>query len=87
MAAGHERDTLYLVDAHSLIFQVFHAVAEMTSPTGMPTNALFGFTRDMLYLRNDRRPSHLVVAFDVGEPTLRTEVYAEYKAHLSLIHI
>ena len=81
MAAGHERDTLYLVDAHSLIFQVFHAVAEMTSPTGMPTNALFGFTRDMLYLRNDRRPSHLVVAFDVGEPTLRTEVYAEYKAH------
>ena len=83
MAAGHERDTLYLVDAHSLIFQVFHAVAEMTSPTGMPTNALFGFTRDMLYLRNDRKPSHLVVVFDVGEPTLRTEVYAEYKAHRS----
>ena len=81
MTAGYERDTLYLVDAHSLIFQVFHAVAEMTSPTGMPTNALFGFTRDMLYLRNDRKPSHLVVAFDVGEPTLRTEVYAEYKAH------
>ena len=36
---------LYLVDAHSLIFQVFHAIAEMSSPSGLPTNALFGFTR------------------------------------------
>jgi DNA polymerase-1 len=81
MAAGHESETLYLVDAHSLIFQVFHAVAEMTGPTGLPTNAVFGFTRDLLYLRNDRRPAYLVVVFDVGEPTIRTELYADYKAH------
>jgi DNA polymerase-1 len=83
MAAGRERETLYLVDAHSLIFQVFHAVPEMTSPAGLPTNALFGFTRDLLYLRNEVKPTHLVVAFDVGEPTFRIETYAEYKAHRS----
>jgi DNA polymerase-1 len=81
MADGPGNQTLYLVDAHSLIFQVFHAVPEMTSPTGLPTNALFGFTRDLLYLRYDRKPAYLIVAFDVGEPTLRTAVYAEYKAH------
>ena len=35
-----------LVDAHALIFQVFHAIREpMTGPDGRPTNALFGFTR------------------------------------------
>ncbi len=81
MAVGHESETLYLIDAHSLIFQVFHAVPEMTSPAGLPTNALFGFTRDLLFLRNDVKPTHLVCAFDIGEPTLRTELYAEYKAH------
>ncbi len=81
MAGGSQSESLYLVDAHSLIFQVFHAVAEMTSPAGLPTNALFGFTRDLLYLRSERKPAYLVVAFDIGEPTLRTEVYADYKAN------
>src|SRR4051794_35148986 len=81
MAANPGRETLYLVDAHSLIFQVFHALPEMTSPTGLPTNALFGFIKDMLYLRNERRPDYLVCAFDVGEPTNRTSIAADYKAH------
>src|SRR3954463_1038103 len=81
MADGSQRDSLYLVDAHSLIFQVFHAVPEMTSPAGLPTNALFGFTRDLLYLRDERKPTYLVVAFDIGEPTIRTTLYTDYKAH------
>src|SRR5829696_7153026 len=81
MAAGPASETLYLVDAYSLIFQVFHALPEMSSPTGLPTNAVFGFTKDLLYLRNERRPDYLVCAFDVGLPTRRTEVYTDYKAH------
>ena len=32
---------MYLIDAHSLIFQVFHAIPQMSSPSGLPTNALF----------------------------------------------
>src|SRR5206468_10815729 len=62
-------------------FQVFHAVPEMTSPAGLPTNAVFGFTRDILFLRDERQPTYLVCVFDVGEPTNRTELYADYKAH------
>ena len=72
--------SLYLVDAYSLIFQVFHALPEMTSPSGLPTNALFGFTKDMLYLRNDKKPDYLVVCFDAPGKTFRDELYADYKA-------
>jgi DNA polymerase-1 len=72
--------TVYLIDAHSLIFQVFHAIGAMTSPSGLPVNAVFGFTRDLLYLRK-RRPEYLVCAFDRPEPTFRHALYAEYKAH------
>src|SRR5258708_4499816 len=36
--------SMYLIDAHSLIFQVFHAIPQMSSPSGLPTNALYGFT-------------------------------------------
>src|SRR5438132_12829736 len=80
MPAEHGSETLYLVDAYSLIFQVFHALPEMTSPSGLPTNALFGFTKDMLFLRNQQKPTYLVVCFDMPGKTFRDELYAEYKA-------
>ena len=62
MASGDASGVIYLVDAHSLIFQVFHAIPAMTSPTGLPTNAVFGFVRDLLYLRK-RNPDYLVCRF------------------------
>ena len=71
---------MYLVDAHSLIFQVFHALPEMSSPSGQPTNALFGFTKDVLTLRG-QKPEYLVCAFDEPGPIFREKIYAEYKAH------
>jgi DNA polymerase I len=80
MAPGPAPETLYLVDAHSLIFQVFHAIPEMTSPKGLPTNAVFGFTKDLLFLREGGRATHLVCLFDVGRP-FREAFYPEYKAH------
>jgi DNA polymerase-1 len=79
MAAAAE--TLYLIDAHSLIFQVFHAIPEMSSASGLPTNALFGFTRDMLFVRQEKKPDYLVCAFDLPGPVFRNDLYADYKAH------
>jgi DNA polymerase-1 len=81
MSSDRVREKLYLVDAHALIFQVFHAIPEMSSPSGLPTNALFGFTRDLLYLRNEKRPEYLLVIFDAPGKTFRDDLYAEYKAH------
>jgi DNA polymerase-1 len=75
------QETLYLLDGHALIFQVFHAIGSMNSPSGLPTNALFGFTRDLLYLRGERKPDYMVCAFDLSGPTFRDKVYPEYKAH------
>jgi DNA polymerase-1 len=71
---------MYLVDAHSLIFQVFHAIPEMSSPSGLPTNALYGFTRDMLFLRTEKRPAYLLAVFDRPGKTFRDALYPEYKA-------
>jgi DNA polymerase I len=81
MPAGAKKGCMYLVDAHSLIFQVFHAIPAMSSPTGLPTNALFGFTRDLLFLRNEKKPDYLLCVFDQPGPTFRDKLYAEYKAH------
>ncbi|MFW6124892.1 MAG: DNA polymerase I, partial [Pirellulales bacterium] len=73
-------ETLYILDAHSLIFQVFHAIPEMTSPDGQPTNAVYGFTRDVLNILH-RKPDYVICAFDAAGPTVRHEIYPQYKAN------
>ena len=72
--------TVFIVDSHSLIFQVFHAIGEMTSPQGEPVNAIFGFTRDLLFLLREKKPDYLFCAFDRPGPTFRHDIYPEYKA-------
>lgn len=79
--ASLEGQTVYVIDANSLIFQVFHAIPEMTSPKGEPVNAVFGFVRDILHIAGDKQPNYLFCAFDMAGPTFRHELYADYKVH------
>ncbi len=74
--------TVYAVDSHSLIFQVFHAMygSNLSSPRGEPVSAVYGFTRDMLQLIEKKKPTALVCAFDMSGPTFRHELYDAYKA-------
>src|SRR3954453_20927469 len=74
---------VYIVDAYSLIFQVFHAIPEMTSPHGEPVSAVFGFVRDMLHLLEDKKPDALICAVDVSGPTFRDVLFEAYKAERS----
>ena len=73
--------TLFLLDVYSLLFQVFHAIPTMTSPQGLPTNAVFGFTRDLLNILKTHQPSHWLCAMDSPGPGTRDALYPEYKAN------
>jgi DNA polymerase-1 len=79
--ANHSVRTVYAIDAYSLIFQVFHALPDMTSPTGQPVAAIHGFTRDIVDLLENKRPDYLFCAFDAPGPTFRDERYEQYKAN------
>ncbi len=72
---------IYLLDAHNLIYQVFHAIPGMTAPDGRPTNAVFGFCRDLYYLAGEVRPRYLLCVLDACGPTFRHAAAPEYKAH------
>src|SRR4051812_47603189 len=73
---------LLLLDGHSLAYRAFYALreVEMSTTTGQPTNAVFGFTSMLINLLRDEEPTHVAVAFDVSRKTFRSEAYAEYKA-------
>ncbi len=74
-------ETVCIIDAFSLIFQVFHALPDMTSPSGQPVAAIHGFTRDVLDLIKTKKPDYLFCAFDLPGPTFRDERYDQYKAN------
>ncbi len=74
------RPTIYILDAYSLIYQVFHAIPLMTSPSGQPVQAIFGIFRDVLNLLKTRKPDYLAAAFDGGGKTTRAVEFPEYKA-------
>ncbi len=76
------RPTLLLLDGHSLAYRAFYALreVEMSTTTGQPTNAVFGFTSMLINLMRDEEPTHIAVAFDVSRKTFRSEAYADYKA-------
>ncbi len=70
-----------LFDGHAIIYRAYHAFPELTTPTGMLANAIYGFARILLTAIRDFQPQYLSVAFDHPEPTFRHQDYAEYKAH------
>src|SRR6185436_7504386 len=78
-AAALGGQTVYVVDAHSLIYQVFHALPEMSGPSGQPVGAVHGFIRDVLDLIEAKGAVFLVCAFDHPAPTFRHELDDQYK--------
>ncbi|MFH1027621.1 MAG: 5'-3' exonuclease H3TH domain-containing protein, partial [Pseudomonadota bacterium] len=74
-------NTLYLVDGSSYIYRAYYAIRHLSSPSGFPTNAIYGFIQMLLKLLKDYDPHHVAVVFDAGRITFRTEMYPEYKAN------
>ena len=75
--------TLYIIDGHAHIYAAYYAPMrqQLTSPAGEPTKATYIFTMAVLGLIDKYKPDMLVVAMDSKEPTFRSEMFAEYKAH------
>jgi len=73
---------LYLLDGSSYIYRAYYGYRDHETSAGMPTNAVFGFTKMLLDLLQENRPDYLAVVFDrPREETFRRKIYPEYKAN------
>ncbi len=83
MAETAKPGRVILIDAMSLIFRAFYAPMQttLTSPSGMPTKAIYIFLRTIRKLLKDYKPDKVAVAFDMAEPTFRDRLFEEYKAN------
>ena len=74
-------DRLLIVDGHAYAYRAFYAIRGLRSPSGGPTNAIYGFVKMLAKMRAALKPTHLTVVWDGGLSADRTAVLPEYKAH------
>lgn len=79
-----DKNKLLLIDGSSVAFRAFFALYQQIdrfkSPTGLHTNAIYGFHLMLDHMMKRIEPTHILVAFDAGKTTFRTEMFADYKA-------
>ncbi len=76
---------VYLIDGFSLLYRAFYALPQsISTSSGLPTNALYGFTSMVLKLLDaDDGDVGIGVVWDAGKPAFRMEIFPEYKAQRS----
>jgi DNA polymerase-1 len=71
---------LLLVDGHAFAYRAFFAIRRLSSPSGAPTNAIYGFIKMLEKMRAILAPTHLLVVWDGGLAEERTAAHPEYKS-------
>ncbi len=71
-----------IIDAMALAYKGYYAFISrpLTTASGEPTSAVFGFLNQLFKIIEDTKPDYLAVGFDSKEKTFRHERYENYKS-------
>lgn len=73
--------TLFLIDGHSYIYRAYYAIRSLSTRSGFPTNAIFGFANMLLKVLREQKPTYVAMVLDSPGTTFRHQLYPEYKAN------
>jgi DNA polymerase I len=75
------QEKFIILDGHAIIYRAYHALKDLTDPTGQPINAVYGFARILLKVINDYDPKYIAVTFDhKNGKSKRVADFDQYKA-------
>lgn len=77
--AGPPEKRLLIVDGHAYAYRAFYAIRQLSSPTGQPTNAIYGFIRMLTKMVATVKPSHVIIVWDGGLAEERMVLWPDYK--------
>ncbi|MEK6773833.1 MAG: DNA polymerase I [Bdellovibrionota bacterium] len=72
---------IFLVDVSSLFFRAYYAIRPLSSPSGLPVNAIYGFLSMLIKLLKAEKPEYIAFCYDRKEPSFRKDLYEDYKAN------
>ena len=68
-----------LIDGSGYIFRAFYGLPSLTSPEGVPVNAVYGFTNMFLKLTTKIPCDYCLVLFDAKRQNFRNDIFPDYK--------
>jgi len=72
---------VYIVDAMNYIHRAYYSMpGNITSSSGMLTNAVFGYLRTLLRIINEAKPDYMAAAFE-KDASFRSTIFSAYKAN------
>jgi len=71
--------SLFLIDATAFCYRAFYALRDLSTSSGQPTNAVYGFLNILNKILKEQKPDYLACCFDVSRDTFRAKKFAEYK--------
>lgn len=71
---------VYLIDGSSYIYRAFYAMRDLSTSKGLPTNATYILARMLSKILKEKAPEYISFILDSKGPTIRHEIYEEYKA-------
>jgi len=78
--SNNKSSKIFLVDGNAYIHRAYHAIPLLTTSSGLPVNAVFGFIRMIFKILKNFKPEYFCICFDSEKPTFRHKTYKEYKA-------
>ncbi len=70
---------LFLIDATAFCYRAFYALSGLSTISGQPTNAVYGFLNILNKILKEHKPDYLACCFDISRDTFRLRKFAQYK--------
>ena len=74
-------DYLLLIDGSAVLCTQYYGTEPLSSPSGEPTNGVYGFMKVLSKILKDFKPTYMAVCWDVSRNTFRKKEFEGYKAN------
>ncbi|WP_349967510.1 DNA polymerase I [Wolbachia endosymbiont of Armadillidium arcangelii] len=71
--------TFTIIDGYSFLFRAYYVLHHLTTTTGIPIGAVYGFLN--MVLKYISHSDYLTIALDSGKKNFRHDLYTKYKAN------
>ncbi|MDR1721302.1 MAG: DNA polymerase I [Endomicrobium sp.] len=71
----------FIIDGNAYIHRAYHALPPLSISDGRQVNAVYGFIKLLLKIKNDFKFGYIVICFDYPSKNFRHEIFKDYKAN------
>ncbi|MDR0799977.1 MAG: DNA polymerase I [Endomicrobium sp.] len=71
----------FIIDGNMYIHRAYHALPPLSTSKNLQVNAVYGFIKLLLKIKNNFKPDYIAVCFDYPSKNFRHEIFKDYKAN------